>query len=194
MKLDQKYGDAAKSYEQLGHLYHQQYGYNKYTMDAYINGLKYYALIDDSLGYYSQHILIGDYYTHDYFMQTYAEKYLIKARQYFERTNNIPKVIECRLGLADIAQKKEPIPAGLLTELRETEQMGAQYKQPFSQAYALNLLANTYSRIKQPDSAQYFANRSLTIAQRLECELADCPELFLSGFGRTVQTPFGSSH
>ena len=73
---DKKYSQAAKAYESLGWLYHQQYGYNKYTMDAYFNGLKYYSLTGDSLGYYNEHIVIGDYYTHDYFMQPYAEKYL----------------------------------------------------------------------------------------------------------------------
>ncbi|GAB2526114.1 tetratricopeptide repeat-containing sensor histidine kinase [Spirosoma aerophilum] len=165
---DRKYGDVARTYENLGWQYHQQYGYNKYTMDAFFNSLKYYSLLGDSLGYYNEHIVIGDYYTHDEFMQPYAEKYLKKARQYFERTKNIPKVIECQLGLADINQKKEPIPTGLLTELRETERMSDQHKQAYSQAYALNLLASTYSRIKQPDSAQYFASRSLTIAQRLK--------------------------
>ncbi|ADB42485.1 tetratricopeptide repeat-containing sensor histidine kinase [Spirosoma linguale] len=165
---DRKYGEVARSYDHLGWQYHQQYGYNKYTMDAFFNSLKYYSLLGDSLGYYNEHIVIGDYYTHDEFMQPYAEKYLKKARQYFERTHNIPKVIECRLGLADIDQKKEPIPGGLLTALRETERMSEQHKLAYSQAYALNLLASTYSRIKQPDSAQYFASRSLVIAQRLK--------------------------
>ncbi|MCX6218871.1 sensor histidine kinase [Spirosoma sp.] len=165
---DRKYGEVARSYDNLGWQYHQQYGYNKYTMDAFFNSLKYYSLLGDSLGYYNEHIVIGDYYTHDEFMQPYAEKYLKKARQYFERTHNIPKVIECRLGLADIDQKKEPIPGGLLAALRETEQMSEQHKLAYSQAYALNLLASTYSRIKQPDSAQYFASRSLVIAQRLK--------------------------
>ena len=163
-----KYGEVAKAYEQLGWLYHQQYGYNKYTMDAYFNGLKYYNLIGDSAGYYNEHIVIGDYYSHDYFMQTYAEKYLNKARQYFERTHNIPKVIECRLALANIAQKKDPLPKALLTDLRKTERMSAQYKQAYSQAFALNLLANTYSRLKRPDSAQYFASRSLVMANKLK--------------------------
>ena len=161
------YNQVAKGYIQLGTLYHQLYGYNKYTMDSYLNGLKYYNLTGDSVGYYSTHIIIGDYYTHDYFMGPYAEKYLTKARQFFERKHNISKVIESRLGLANIAQRKEPIPKSLLTELRETERMSAQYKQSFSQAYALNLLANTYSRIKKPDSAQYFASRSLVIARQL---------------------------
>jgi two-component system NarL family sensor kinase len=164
---DRKYGEVARTYENLGWQYHQQYGYNKYTMDAFFNSLKYYSLLGDSLRYFNQHIVIGDYYTHDEFMQPYAEKYLKKARQYFERTHNIPKVIECQLGLADIDQKKEPTPAGLLTVLRETERMSEQHKQTYSQAYALNLLASTYSRIKQPDSAQYFASRSLVISQRL---------------------------
>ncbi|GAB2562289.1 sensor histidine kinase [Spirosoma areae] len=166
--LDKKYGSAAKSYEHLGWLYQQQYGYNKYSMDSYFNALKYYNLMGDSLGYYNQHILIGDYYTRDDFMQPYAEKYLRKALEFFARTRNMPKVIECRLGLANIAQKKEPVPKSLLTELRETERMSAQHKQAFSQAYALNLLANTYSRFKKPDSAQYFATRSLVIAERLK--------------------------
>jgi signal transduction histidine kinase len=163
-----KYREAAKAYEQLGWLYHQQYGYNKYTMDAYFNGLKYYNLVGDSAGYYNEHIVIGDYYSHDYFMQTYAERYLNKARQFFERTHNIPKVIECRLALANIAQKKDPLPKALLTELRQTERMSAQYKQAYSQAFALNLLANTYSRLKKPDSAQYFATRSLVLAKQLK--------------------------
>lgn len=165
---DRKYDEAARSYERLGWLYHQQYGYNKYTIDAFLNGLKYHSLVGDSLGYYNEHIAIGDYYTHDEFMQPSAEKYLKKARQYFERTNNIPKIIECRVGLADIDQKKEPIPNGLTTELRDIERMSKQYKQTYSQAYALNILASTYSRIKQPDSAQYFASRSLAIAQQLK--------------------------
>ncbi|MFD2935006.1 tetratricopeptide repeat-containing sensor histidine kinase [Spirosoma flavum] len=165
--LNNKQSQAAKAYEQLGGLYHQLYGYNKYTMDSYFNSLKYYSLLGDSVGYYNEHIVIGDYYTHDYFMQVYAEKYLIKARQFFERTHNMPKVIECRLGLANIAQKRDPIPGNLVKELRETERMSAFYKQAFSQAYALNLLANTYSRFKKPDSAQYFATRSLVIARRL---------------------------
>ncbi|GAB4033418.1 tetratricopeptide repeat-containing sensor histidine kinase [Spirosoma gilvum] len=162
-----KYVPAAKAYEQLSGLYHQLYGYNKYTLDSYFNSLKYYSLEGDSVGYYNAQIAIGDYYLYDYFMQPSAEKYLKKARQFFERTNNIPKVIECRLGLANIAQQKNPIPAHLLTDLRETERMSAQHNQEFSQTYALNLLANTYLRIKRPDSAQYFASRSLVMAKRL---------------------------
>ena len=159
---------VAKAYDHLGWLYHQQYGYNKHTIEAYFNGLKYYSLLGDSVGYYNEHIVIGDYYTHDFFMQGYAEKYLRKAQQFFERTHNMPKVIECRLGFANIAQKKEPLPKNLFTHLRETEQLSAYYKQDYSQAYALNLLANTYSRVKKPDSAAYFANRSLRIAQRMK--------------------------
>ena len=166
--LHRNYGQAAKLYERLGWLYHQQYGYNKYTMDSYFNALKYYNLTGDLPGYYNAHIIIGDYYTHDDFMQPYAGKYLQKAYAFFVRTRNMPKVIECRLGLANIAQRKEPMPAGLVTDLRETERLSAQYKQTSSQAYALNLLANTYSRTKQPDSAQYFASRSLLLAQQLK--------------------------
>lgn len=161
------YAPAAKAYEQLGGVYHQLYGYNKYTLDSYFNSLKYYSLEGDSVGYYNAQIAIGDYYSHDYFMQPSAEKYLKKALQFFERMHNQPKVIECRLGLANIAQQKNLVPTNLLTDLRETERMSAQYKQAFSQAYALNLLANTYSRIKKPDSAQYFAMRSLVLAKKL---------------------------
>ncbi|MBD2704239.1 sensor histidine kinase [Spirosoma sp. BT702] len=162
-----RYVPAAKTYEQLGGLYHKLYGYNKYTLDSYFNSLKYYSLDGDSAGYYNAQLAIGDYYLHDYLMQPSAEKYLNKARQFFERTHNMPKVIECRLALANIAQQKNPIPANLLTDLRETERMSEQNKQEFSQAYALNLLANTYLRFKNPDSAQYFVSRSLTIAKRL---------------------------
>lgn len=164
---DKNYRQVAQASERLGWLYHQQYGYNKYTIDAYFKSLKYYHLVGDSLGYYTIHITIGDYYTHDYFMQSYAERYLRKALRFFERTSNWPKIIDCRLGLANIAQKKNPIPADLVTQLRETERMSVQYRQAYSQAYALNLLANTYSRLKQPDSALYFATRSLLIADKL---------------------------
>lgn len=164
---DKKYVEAAIAYEKLGQFYHQQYGYNKYTIDSYFNGLKYYSLAGDSLGYYTGHIIIGDYYSHDDFMQKYAEKYIRKAQQFFERTRNMPKVIECRLGLANIDQNKAVIPNGLITQLRETEALSVQYKQAYSQAYALNLLANTYSRVKKPDSAEYFANRSLVISNQL---------------------------
>ncbi|MCK8493416.1 sensor histidine kinase [Spirosoma sp. RP8] len=165
---DKNYEQVAKSYEQLGWQYHQRYGYNKYTIDSYFNSLKYYSLADDSLGYYNEHIVIGDYYTHDYFMQPYADKYLRKAQSYFERTHNMPKVIECRLGLANIAQNKNPIPRNLITQLREAERLSVQYKQAYSQAYAQNLLANTYSRLKQPDSADYFASKSLVLSTRLK--------------------------
>ena len=161
------YAQTARLYDSLGQLYHGQYGYNKHSLDAYFKGLHYYGLLGDSAGYYNEYIVIGDYYTHDYFMQGTAEKYLTKARQYFERTRNMPKMIESRLGLANIAQKKDPLPEELITQLRETERLSAQHQQPQSQAYALNLLANTYSRVKKPDSAEYFAKRSLKIASPL---------------------------
>lgn len=164
---DRDYAEVARSYEQLGALYQQQYGYNKYTLDAYFNSMKYYHLQGDSLGYYNVHILIGDYYTQDLFMQPYAREYLGKALQYFKRKQNQPKVIECRLAFANLIQKKDPIPRSLISELRETERMSAQYKQSYSQAYAQNLLANTYLRSKQPDSAQYFASRSLVMSKQL---------------------------
>ncbi|GAB3500205.1 hypothetical protein GCM10027341_24990 [Spirosoma knui] len=164
---DQNYKQAATAYDRLGGLYHQQYGYNKYTVDAYFNALKYYSLVGDSLGYYTEHIAIGDYYSHDDFMQSSAEKYFNKALQFFERTRRVPQIIECRLGLANIAQKKEPMDTNLLTQLRKTEQMSARHKQRYFQAFAQNLLANTYSRAKQPDSAQYFANQSLVLAKQL---------------------------
>ena len=163
-----EFRQAAKAYDHLGWLYHQQYGYNKHSIEAYFNGLKYYGVLGDSLGYYSEYIVIGDYYTHDFFMQGYAEKYLRKAEQFFERTHNMPKVIECRLSFANIAQKKETLPKNLFTQLRETERLSAQYKQDYSRAYALNLLASAYSRAKKPDSAAYFAERSLRIAQQLK--------------------------
>ncbi|MCF0065761.1 sensor histidine kinase [Dyadobacter chenwenxiniae] len=164
---DKLYSQAAKAYDSLGKLYHRQYGYNKYTMDSYLSSLKYYSLMGDSLGYFNQYLVIGDYYTQDYFMHAYAEQYLKKAQQYFERTHNMPKVIESRLGLHNIAQHVEPMPPGLKTHLRETERLSVQYKQPYSQAYALSLLANTYLLSKQPDSAYYFASRSLIISNRL---------------------------
>ncbi|WP_229204258.1 sensor histidine kinase [Dyadobacter alkalitolerans] len=165
---DKHYSQAAKAYDSLGRLYHRQYGYNKYTMDSYFSSLKYYSLMGDSLGYFNQYLVIGDYYTQDYFMHAYAEQYLKKAQQYFERTHNMPKVIESRLGLHNIAQHVEPMPPGLKTHLRETERLSVKYNQPYSQAYALSLLANTYSRAKQPDSAHYFASRSLIISNRLK--------------------------
>jgi two-component system NarL family sensor kinase len=165
---EKHYSQAAKAYDSLGTLYHRQYGYNKYTMDSYLSSLKYYSLMGDSLGYFNQYLVIGDYYSQDYFMHAYAEKYLKKAQQYFERTRNMPKVIEARLGLDNIAQHQEPMPPGLKTHLRETERLSVQYKQPYSQAYALSLLANTYSLTKQPDSAYYFASRSLVISNRLK--------------------------
>lgn len=164
---DKDYAQVAKAYEHLGWLYNQQYGYNKYTIDAYANELKYYDLAGDSLGYYNAHITIGDYYTQDYLMQSYAENYIRKALRYFAQTENQTKVIECRLSLANMAQRKEPMPKSLLTELRETERLCAQYNQLQSQSYAENLLANSYLRLKQPDSAQYFANKSLVIARQL---------------------------
>ena len=168
LEAGRNYKQVATAYEQLGWLYNQQYGYNKYTIDAFFSGLKYYHLAGDSLGYYNVYIKIGDYYTQDYFMQPHAEKYLWSARQFFERKGNMPKVIECRLGLANMAQRKDSITGNLITELRETERMSAHFKQAFFQAYALNLLASTYSRNKQPDSARFFASRSLAMARQLD--------------------------
>ncbi|MEZ0538071.1 tetratricopeptide repeat-containing sensor histidine kinase [Fibrella arboris] len=168
LQAEKNYGAVAKAYEQLGQLYHQQYGYNKHTMEAYFNSMKYYNLVGDSLGYYNVHITIGNYYTQDYFMQSYAEQYLRRAMGYFDRTANKPKVIECRLGIANIDEKKEPISKDLITQLRETEAMCVKYNQSYFQTYALNLLADTYLRLKRPDSAQYFATRSLSMSKDLK--------------------------
>lgn len=167
LQAEKKYVEVARLYDQLGTLYHQQYGYNKHTMEAYFNSMKYYNLTGDSLGYYNVHISIGNYYTQDYFMQSYAEQYLKRAGQYFERVQNQTKVIECRIGIANIEEKKEPISKTLVTELRAIEQMCVRHKQTYFQTYALNLLADTYLRLKQPDSAQYFASRSLTMSKHL---------------------------
>lgn len=164
---EKEYSKVAASYEQLGGLYHQRYGYNRYTVSSYASSLKYYSLAGDSLGYYHNILIIGDYYTRDYFLRPYAQKYIQKARQFFERTHNIPRVIECRLAYANIAQKQDTAYYDLIVQLREIERLSAQYKQPFSQAYALNLLANTYSQAKQPDSTDYFASKSLVIARQL---------------------------
>ena len=158
---------VAESYEGLGWLYQQQYGYNKYTIDAYFKGLTYYGKLRDSLSYYNLYIRIGDYYTQDYLMQAYADQYLKRALRYFERTHNIPKIIECRLAIANSTIKKEPVPKPLFTELRNIEQLSRQVGERYFQAYAMNLLANSYSLAKQPDSAQYFAKRSLLLAHQL---------------------------
>ncbi|WP_266365528.1 ATP-binding protein [Tellurirhabdus rosea] len=163
--LEKKYSQAAGLSNELGNMYNQRYGYNKYTVDAYFNALTYYNLAGDSTGYYGEHLAIGDYYSKDYFMQPHARKYLHKALQYFRRKQNMPKVIECRLALANIAQKNEGFSRALLTDLRETERLSEQYRQPYFQAYAQNLLASTYSQMKRPDSAYYFAHRSLALAR-----------------------------
>jgi len=167
MLVEKNYRRAAKAYQELGWLYHQQYGYNKYTMEAYFNGMKYYSLAGDSAGYYNEHIVIGDYYTHDFFMQASAEQYLRKALQFFVRVKNVPKIIECRLDLANIDQKRNPVPPTLLTELRAVERISAEHKELYFQAFAQNLLANTYSRVKQPDSAYFFASRSLALSKQV---------------------------
>lgn len=168
LQSEKKYGQVAQSYESLGQLYNQQYGYNKYTVEAYFNELKNYSLAGDSLGYYNVHITIGNYYTQDFFMQPYAGQYFKKALLFFSRVHNYPKVIECRLGIANIDQKKVPTAKRLITELRATEQMCVQYRQPYLQAYSLSILADTYLRLKQPDSAQYFAAKSLGMAKGLK--------------------------
>ncbi|GAA4447616.1 sensor histidine kinase [Nibrella saemangeumensis] len=162
---DRQYDEAAKAYVQLGALYQKQYGYNKHTLDAYTNGLNYYHQLGDSSGYYNLHITIGDYYSEDAFMHPYARQYLNRAMQYFKRVNNMPKLLESRLGLANLEQRKEPIAKNLITELRDIEQLSARHRQPYFQAYAQNLLANTYNRNKQPDSAQYFASKSLVLSR-----------------------------
>ncbi|GAA4402643.1 sensor histidine kinase [Nibrella viscosa] len=164
---DKKHGAAAKAYEQLGELYQKQYGYNKHTLDAYSSGLNYYHMLGDSLGYYNLHIIIGDYYSQDAFMQPYARQYLQRALQYFNRVNNMPKVLETRLGLANLEQRKEPVAHTLITQLREIERLSTQHTQPYFQAYAQNLLANTYNRNKQPDSARYFAQKSLVLSRQV---------------------------
>lgn len=172
---------AAQVSERIGSLYHQQYGYNQYTIEAYFNSLTYYHRVGDSVGYYNVHILIGDYYTHDYFMQNHAEQYLKRALRFFERTKNTTKIIECHLDLANIIQSKEPIPKTLFTELRRTERLSEQTKQAYFQAYALNLLATTYSRTKQPDSARYFATRSLKMAREQNISWLIALNLFYLG-------------
>ncbi|NID09988.1 histidine kinase [Fibrella aestuarina] len=190
---EKEYESVAKLYDQLGNLYHQQYGYNKYTMEAYFNSMKYYNLAGDSLGYYNVHISIGNYYTQDYFMQSYAEQYLRRARDYFERTKNQPKVIECRIGIANIDEKKEPISKTLITELRATEAMCVTYKQPYFQTYALNLLADTYLRLKRPDSASYFASRSLVMSKQLNINWLTSLNYFYLGIVEQFKNQHGKA-
>ncbi|WP_255157972.1 hypothetical protein [Siphonobacter sp. BAB-5385] len=84
---------AAQVSERIGSLYHQQYGYNQYTIEAYFNSLKYYHRVGDSVGYYNVHILIGDYYTHDYFMQNHAEQYLKRALRFLSERRTPPKLL-----------------------------------------------------------------------------------------------------
>ncbi|WP_229376083.1 sensor histidine kinase [Fibrella aquatilis] len=189
-QTDKKYVETAKAYERLSELYHQQYGYNKYTMEAYFNELKNYSMAGDSLGYYNVHILIGNYYNQDYFMHTYAEKYLKQALTYFMRVRNYPKVIECRLGIASIQEKKETISKTLITELRTTENMCIRYKQPNFQAYALNLLADAYLRSKNPDSAQYFIDHSLVLSKQLNVKWLIALNYFFAG----IVNQFNNQH
>ncbi len=77
------YAQAARLCDSLGQVYHNQYGYNKHSLDAYFKGLHYYGLLGDSVGYYTEYIVIGDYYTHDYFMQGTAERYLHESPAVF---------------------------------------------------------------------------------------------------------------
>jgi len=165
---DQQWSRAAGSYEQLAKRYDQQYGYNRHTVDAYTNALKYYRLAGDSTNYYNVHITLGSYYTQDLFMQSHAGQYLRKAQTYFERVGNKAKMIECRLALANMAEKLAPIPPSLITELRTIEQLSVQYGQPYFQTYAQNLLADIYLRLKRPDSAHYYASESLRHAKALK--------------------------
>ncbi|MEZ0611834.1 sensor histidine kinase [Fibrella sp. WM1] len=164
----EQYTQAARSYEKLADLYHQVYGYNKYTIDAYLNAISLYTRQGDSLGSYNFHMSVGNYYTQDYFMQSYAEDHLTKALVFFQRTNNRPKIIECRLGIANMVAKKEPTPVSLITELKAIEHMSAQYKQVYFQTYAQNLLADTYLRLKRPDSAYHYAGLSLESAKQIK--------------------------
>ncbi|WP_255157971.1 sensor histidine kinase [Siphonobacter sp. BAB-5385] len=83
--------------------------------------------------------------------------------------------------MANIIQNKEPIPKTLFTELRRTERLSEQTKQAYFQAYALNLLATTYSRTKQPDSARYFATRSLKMAREQNISWLIALNLFYLG-------------
>lgn len=165
-----KYGQAAGLYEKLADSYHQLYGYNKYTIDAYLNAISLYTRQGDSLGSYNAHMNVGNYYTQDYFMQSYAEEHLTKALVFFQRTNNRPKIIESRLGIANMVAKKEPTPVSLITELKAIERMSAQYRQAYFQTYAQNLLADTYLRLKRPDSAYYYAGLSLASAKTIKVD------------------------
>ena len=101
-------------------------------------------------------------------MRNTAEKYLKRALKFFEKINNKPKVIECRLALVNMVDKEDTDSRRLITGLRETERMCIQDKQDYSRAYALNLLANTYLITKKPDSARYFANKSLLLSKQLK--------------------------
>ncbi|MBC3786852.1 ATP-binding protein [Spirosoma utsteinense] len=163
-----QYGAAADVYVRLGGMYQTLYGYNKHSIGCYFNSLNYAQRAGDSTAYYNTHLIIGDYYSQDPFLQSNAEQHLNKALTYFARIQNMAKVIECRLAIANMRQRREPMAKNLITELRKTEQMCSQYHETYFQAYALNLLATTYLRSKRPDSAQYFANRSLTMATKLD--------------------------
>lgn len=165
---DKKFGDAARAYEHLGWLYQQQYGYNKYTVDAYFQCLKYFHLDGDSTDYYRLHHKLGDYYyLHDEFMQKHAVNYIRRAYLYFRRVGDLPRTIDCELALANIEQNSKPVPVSLITRLRKAERISARAGLAQSQAFALNLLSTTYLRFQRPDSARYFASASLAMSKKL---------------------------
>lgn len=166
---EKKYGRAATAYEHLGWLYHQQYGYNKYTVDAYYQCLKYYHLEGDSTGYFNLHHKLGDYYyLHDEFMQKHAVNYIKRAYLYFRRVGDLPRTIDCELALANIEQNSRPVPVSLIPRLRKAERVSAKAGLAQSQAFALNLLSTTYLRFQRPDSARYFASASLVMSKKLK--------------------------
>lgn len=161
-----KYRLAADTYQELGWIYNKRFGwYNKYSIEAFLNGMRYYGLVGDSVGYYNAQIAIGDYYSQDTFMKNAAVKYTKNAMRYFSRAGNMHKVIECRISLANILQNSNAVNAALITDLRRTVQLSKEHKEAYFDAYSQNLLASSYSRLQRPDSAQFYAVSSLVMAK-----------------------------
>jgi two-component system, NarL family, sensor kinase len=155
----------AWAYKELGDRYNRRFGYNKYTLDAYYDALNTFSKVGDSTEYYRMHTYIADYYGHDRYMAADARSYYQKALGYYQRQGDPVGHLICRVGLVGTLLVG-PYDEAQTTELQRIITLSRQYKQPYYECYAFNLLANSALQRHRWFDARRYAQASLALAQQ----------------------------
>jgi signal transduction histidine kinase len=154
----------AHLYKNLGKGYERLYGFNKFSLDAYKNGLIYFEQMGDSTNYYDLKMEIGLMYYFDNYTKKYAIENYESALKYFKRNNKLEKRIHCELSIIDSKKNVKPYNHQLIEQLLEIEKECIKNKLSHQLAYTRNLLAYNYIIRRNFDFAKKYAELSQVYA------------------------------